>query len=96
MRERVNPPLPSQALRTARQLRQASTAAEVELWYHLRGGRMLGLKFRRQHPVPPYVADFCCLEARLVVDLDGSQHAEDVDLERTQALQARGFEVLRF
>ncbi len=56
---------------------------------------MLGLKFRRQHPLPPYVADFCCIDARLIVELDGSQHAEGVDLQRTRWLQARGFEVLR-
>ncbi|MBB5209186.1 endonuclease domain-containing protein [Chiayiivirga flava] len=70
--------------------------AERELWFHLRGGRLLGLKFRRQYPMPPYVVDFICIEARLIVELDGSQHSQDVDRRREDMLKAQGFRVVRF
>jgi len=72
------------------------TEAEQKLWDRLRGGRLGGLKFRRQQPIPPYVVDFYCCEARLVVELDGSQHGADVDAARTAALEGQGFQVLRF
>jgi very-short-patch-repair endonuclease len=72
------------------------TDAEQKLWYRLRGGRLDGLKFRRQHPVPPYIVDFCCTEARLVIELDGSQHGADVDAARAAALERRGLRVVRF
>jgi very-short-patch-repair endonuclease len=90
------PPLPTQTLTTAKSLRVTTTDAEITLWYHLRAKRLDGLKFRRQHPVPPYVADFYCEELRLVIELDGSQHDEDVDSARTQALERQGLFVLRF
>lgn len=61
----------------------------------LRGSQLDGLKFRRQHPIPPYIADFCCIEKMLVVELDGSQHAPDIDSLRTRFLQKRGWHVLR-
>jgi len=66
------------------------TDAEQKLWCRLRGGRLNGLKFRRQHPVPPYIVDFYCMEAKLVVELDGSQHDADVDAARTAALEGGG------
>ena len=72
------------------------TDAEQTLWYRLRGGRLNGWKFRRQHPIPPYIVDFYCMEARLVVELDGSQHSEEVDAVRTMALERQGLMVLRF
>jgi len=72
------------------------TDAEQKLWYRLRGGRLDGLKFRRQHPVPPYVVDFYCREAGLVVELDGSQHSLDVDATRTAVLKRQGLLVVRF
>ena len=96
MHERIKPPLPSHALDAARDLRGSATDAERELWVHLRGGRLLGFKFRRQHPVPPYVADFYCDSAKLVIELDGSQHCEAADAARTRTLEARGLRVLRF
>ena len=55
-----------------------------------------GLKFRRQHPIPPYVADFHCEELKLVIELDGSRHDEAVDRARTKALERQGLFVLRF
>jgi len=56
------------------------------------------MKFRRQHPIGPYLADFCCPEAFLVVEVDGGQHSEQVaaDQSRTEYLRVRGFKVLRF
>jgi len=72
------------------------TDEEQALWFRLRGGRLDGWKFRRQHPIPPYIVDFCCMEAKLVVELDGSQHDADVDAARTAALGRQGLQVLRF
>ncbi|MBC9072676.1 DUF559 domain-containing protein [Thauera sp. CAU 1555] len=81
----------------ATHLRTTLTDAERKLWQRLRG-RQLGTKFRRQHPFQGYVLDFVCLEHRLVVEVDGSQHAEAVqhDAARTQVLAHAGFRVLRF
>jgi adenine-specific DNA-methyltransferase len=87
-------------IRFARELRQQATDAETRLWYHLRGRRLHGFRFRRQHPIGPYFADFVCLEVGLIVELDGGQHNTvkglDHDAIRSDVLAARGFEVLRF
>jgi very-short-patch-repair endonuclease len=80
----------------ARRLRQNATDAEQLLWQHLRSRQLNGLKFRRQATVGPYIADFLCVEARIVVEADGGQHSEVKDSARTQFLQSRGFRVLRF
>jgi very-short-patch-repair endonuclease len=81
----------------ARQLRRAMTEAEDRLWQELRGRKLAGLKFRRQVPIGPYVADFLCADALLIVEIDGSQHAESAtDVARTKFLNAKGFRVLRF
>ena len=84
----------------ARELRQSSPEAERALWQHLRDRRLDGCKFRRQHPVGRYFADFACVEARLVVELDGGQHFEPeairADARRTAELNKHGFHVLRF
>lgn len=82
----------------ARSLRRRMTDAEQRLWYHLRARRLSGYKFRRQHVVGPYVVDFVCIEARLVVEADGGQHAADGarDARRTRYLENRGYRVLRF
>ena len=81
----------------ARQLRRNQTRAELELWMRLRS-RQLGAKFRRQYRIGRYIADFCCLERRLVIELDGGQHLEQVeaDRKRTAYMTSRGFLVLRF
>jgi very-short-patch-repair endonuclease len=92
----VKPPLPTRTLASAKTLRTASTDAENKLWYYLRAGRLGGFKFRRQHPLPPYIADFYCDELKLVIELDGSQHSEESDLTRTNALERQGLLVLRF
>jgi very-short-patch-repair endonuclease len=82
----------------ARGLRQSMTDAEHTLWYRLRNRQLQGCKFRRQHDIGPYIADFVCAEAMLVVELDGGQHAEQVvyDTRRTAYLQSQGYRVLRF
>lgn len=90
------PPLPTQTLTTAKSLRTHGTDAELKLWYFLRARRLGGLKFRRQHPIPPYVADFYCEELHLVIELDGSQHNEETDSTRTRTLERQGLLVLRF
>lgn len=89
-----------QAAKTARihaiGLRKQPTDAERVLWRRLRG-RQLGMKFRRQHPYLNYVLDFVCLEHKLVVEVDGSQHAgSQRDAERDRKLVEGGFRVLRF
>ncbi len=73
------------------------TDAERKLWQGLRG-RQLGVKFRRQHPFAAYVLDFVCLELQLVIEVDGGQHAENIehDAARTRALEDAGFRALRF
>ena len=84
----------------ARDLRQSSTEAEQRIWQRLRNRQLGGWKFRRQHPIGPFYADFACLEAGLVVELDGGQHFEPEAIERderrTAALRQLGFAVLRF
>jgi len=78
-----------------RRLRRETTEAEALLWRLLRN-RSLVLKFRRQHPVPPYVADFACVALRLVVEVDGGQHRPARDGARDAAMQAQGWLVLRY
>ncbi len=78
-------------------MRSHPTDAEQRMWYLLRNRRLSGLKFRRQVPIGPYIVDFVSYPGRLVVELDGSQHAESKrDHIRDTRLQERGFEVLRF
>ncbi|MCC7283600.1 MAG: DUF559 domain-containing protein [Acetobacteraceae bacterium] len=80
----------------ARALRRAMTDAEKHLWVRLRDRRRDGAKFRRQEPIAGYVADFACIAAMLVVELDGGQHTAERDAKRTAALEQAGFKVLRF
>ena len=96
MSQIIKPPLPTRARENVRALRTASTDAERKLWQYLRAGQLGGLKFRRQHPIPPYIVDFHCLAAKLVVELDGSQHTEQADRARTTVLESRGLTILRF
>jgi very-short-patch-repair endonuclease len=84
-------------LKRARELRREMTDAEKSLWQHIRGDQLEGNRFRRQVPEKPYILDFCCLRKRLVVEVDGGQHADSTaDLRRTQWLKRRGYQVLRF
>lgn len=72
------------------------TDAEKKMWYSLRDRRFEDLKFRRQHPIPPYIADFICEDLNLIIELDGGQHTEEADLERTKFLESQGYKVIRF
>src|SRR5277367_4404848 len=81
----------------ARAMRGSPTDAELRLWRLLRDRRLNGLRFRRQVPVGPYIVDFLCIASRLVVEADGSQHAEsDHDDVRDTYLRSQGWTVLRF
>ena len=81
----------------AKELRTNQTEMEKKLWEKLRNNQF-GVKFRRQHPIPPYIADFACIERKLLVELDGGQHTEQIeqDKERTACLEKQGWRVLRF
>lgn len=92
----ATPPLPTKTLQASRRLRRDMTDAEHALWRHLRARRLDGVKFRRQHPIPPYIADFCCIAARLIVEVDGSQHSQEKDSVRSHFLEARGWRIARF
>ena len=84
----------------ARKMRKAMTDAELKLWNEIRAHRLMGLAFRRQMPISGYIVDFACSSKKLIVELDGSQHAQaDVsasDAERTAKLEALGWTILRF
>jgi very-short-patch-repair endonuclease len=82
---------------TARFLRSRSTDAETKLWNRLRGRSINGYKFVRQEPVGPYIVDFICRERRLIVEVDGGQHATDPqDAVRDKWLRDHRYQVLRF
>ena len=82
----------------ARQLRRSWTDAELRLWQSLRNRSVGKDKFRRQHPVGPYFVDLVCLEQKLVIEADGSQHIDraEQDAKRTLFLEAQGYRVIRF
>ena len=96
-RVRKNPSMLHPTTLKARQLRRNMTDAEQRLWRYLRGGQ-LGVPFRRQYPLGPYITDFACVPLKLLVELDGGQHAEAMayDLRRDAWLRGKGFTVLRF
>jgi very-short-patch-repair endonuclease len=83
----------------SRSLRKEQTPHEAILWSHLKSRRFNNLKFRRQHPIGPYIVDFCCLEKWLVIELDGGQHNKDENIkkdeERDCALSSIGYTMLR-
>ncbi|MBX3662129.1 MAG: endonuclease domain-containing protein [Burkholderiales bacterium] len=82
----------------ARKLRKSETDAERKIWQQLHSRNLKGSKFRRQHPVGPYVVDFICINEKLIIELDGSQHQKQqgYDAERTAYLEQAGYRVLRF
>ncbi len=89
--------IPISAKSRARAMRAEPTDAERQLWYVLHDRRMQTLKFRRQAPVGPYIVDFLCVAHRLVVEADGSQHAESRrDAVRDAWLAREGYAILRF
>lgn len=90
--------VPPTVLQRARQLRRPMTPAEAKLWRHLRGRRFEGLKFRRQYALEPFIVDFYCAAAAVIIEIDGDSHAvqKEYDRERTAWLTARGYRVIRF
>ncbi len=83
----------------AKKLRSHQTDAEALLWHHLRARRLLNFKFRRQVPIGgKYIVDFLCCEARLIIEVDGSQHSTQMeyDRKRTAWLEKQGFQVVRY
>ena len=89
---------PRKKVIAARRLRCDATNVEQVLWWHLANRQMDRLKFRRQHPIGLYVADFACPAAKLIVELDGDQHAQQraYDDARSAYLATRGYRVVRF
>jgi very-short-patch-repair endonuclease len=85
------------AANASKTLRANLTDAEIKLWSKLRNRQLAGCKFVRQQPIGPYIADFVCRERDLIVELDGSQHADSTkDIERTRILGEHGYTVIRF
>jgi very-short-patch-repair endonuclease len=87
-----------QRVERARRLRRDQTDAERKLRLRLRDRRLNGWKFKRQVPIARYIADFCCADARLIIELDGGQHSTnaEADAKRTAVLESCGYLVLRF
>lgn len=97
MSHRVEPRLTTRTKSRSRQLRREAPIPERILWSLLRARRLAGLKFRRQQPIGPYIADFFCESAKIVVELDGRSHdkQEQADAARDEYLSTRGLRVLR-
>src|SRR4029450_314786 len=91
-------PQPSTLRNRARRLCRDQTEAEQRLWAQLRNRQVSNAKFRRQHPIGGFIVDLCCPEHGLIVELDGGQHATQIeaDLKRTAFLMQQGYWVLRF
>lgn len=93
-------PVPPINRRNARKMRKVMTDAELKLWNEIRAHRLMGLAFRRQMPIAGYIVDFACPGRKLIVELDGSQHAQAEasapDAARTAKLEALGWTILRF
>ena len=97
-RDRVRESNRSNLLARARTLRRENSAAETVLWRQLRARRLMGYKFRRQMVITPYIVDFVCLEAGLIIEADGGQHNQQTayDARRTALLEDLGYRVVRF
>lgn len=92
---KINPGI----LKNSKRLRIGQTPWEAKLWKYLRGNRFYGFKFKRQVPIGPYIVDFCCHPARLVIELDGGQHGEqgvlNKDREKEEYLQQENYRLIR-
>lgn len=93
-------PVPSRNRTNAKSMRRQMTDAEAKLWNELRAHRLMGMSFRRQMPIDGYIVDFACPSRKLIVEIDGSQHADDAnalaDEIRSAKLRALGWHILRF
>jgi very-short-patch-repair endonuclease len=81
---------------SARRMRREQTPAEAWFWHHAKNRGIGGMKFRRQVPIGPYIADFLCPDERLIIEIDGGQHGGERDAERDARLREMGYRVLRF
>lgn len=92
--KRSNP----KTMHRAGELRKELTPAERKLWAYLRGDKLNGVNFRRQHAIGNYIVDFVSVKKKLVIELDGSQHLEQTkyDAERAKYLESQGYKVIRF
>ena len=92
--KRSNP----KTMRRAGELRREPTLAEQKLWAYLRGNKLNGVSFRRQHAIGNYIVDFCAIKQKLIIELDDSQHIDqaEYDRERTAYLESEGYQVIRF
>ena len=92
--------VPNKQRSNAKKMRRVMTDAELKLWNELRAHRLMGMGFRRQVPIGPYIADFACAEHSIIIEVDGSQHGNDAaamyDEVRSEYLRSRGWTVLRF
>ena len=89
--------MPDRKTDFAKLLRNQMTDAERRLWRHLRAHRLSNIKFKRQQPIGPFIVDFVCFQSRLVIEIDGAQHFDNVrDRERDAWMQGQEFRVLRF
>ncbi len=83
----------------AKENRQKLTKAETIIWKHIKGANIEGVKFRRQHPIPPFIVDFAAIEIGLIIEIDGATHISDEelqnDLSREKYLKTKGFEIIR-
>ena len=91
-------PTHKEIITRARELHGNMSIAELKLWAEIKGKQLKGVKFRRQHPIPPYIVDFYEAKMKLVVEVDGDTHEEqkEYDTSRTDYLKRRGYDVLRF
>lgn len=96
----IKPPLNEEKLERCKKLRKNATPQEIIAWSRLRAKRFHNLKFKRQYPIGKYIVDFICLDKKLIIEIDGSQHKEKnqeiYDKERTEFLESLGFRILRF
>ena len=90
--------IPPLLLERARSMRHLAAPAETKLWSCLRNRQLGGMKFRRQFPIGPFIADFACIEQHVVIELDGDSHALQLkyDAERTKWLENNGYRVIRY
>ena len=83
----------------AKENRQKLTKAETIIWKHIKGANIEGVKFRRQHPIPPFIVDFAAIEIGLIIEIDGATHISDEELQndksREDYLKTKGFEIIR-
>lgn len=89
-------PFSSDLTEKSRQLRKNQTDAEQKIWGGLKHRQILGIKFRRQYIIAPYIVDFVSLSANIVIEIDGGQHSPDVDRYRDEYIKKQGYQILRF